>query len=120
MRNPGIHADKEVGGEPKRRPRPTDWLGNPSRSVFVNCPFDSGYAELFDAIVFTTVCRGFTPRSALDSGSAGEPRLARITRAIFGGRYSCAIIKTSTSYFACASPATTASTFSSISFQPSS
>jgi hypothetical protein len=56
--------------------------------VFINCPFDPGYAELFDAILFATVCCGFTPRSALESGSIGEPRLARITRAIFTSRYS--------------------------------
>jgi hypothetical protein len=56
--------------------------------VFINCPFDPGYARLADAILFATVCCGFMPRSALESGSAGEPRLARITRAIFSSRYS--------------------------------
>jgi hypothetical protein len=52
--------------------------------VFINCPFDPVYAKSFDAIVFATVCCGFTPRSAMESGSVGEPRLARITRAILG------------------------------------
>jgi hypothetical protein len=56
--------------------------------VFINCPFDTAYAKLFDAILFATVCCGFTPRSALESGSVGEPRLARVARAIFGSRYS--------------------------------
>lgn len=60
----------------------------PAKSVFINCPFDREYAPLFNAIVFATVCCGFMPRSALESGDVAEPRLARITRAIFDSRYS--------------------------------
>jgi hypothetical protein len=60
----------------------------PAKSVFINCPFDREYAPLFDAIVFATVCCGFMPRSALESGDVAEPRLYRITRAIFDSRYS--------------------------------
>jgi hypothetical protein len=60
----------------------------PSSSVFINCPFDAGYSTLFDAIVFATVCCGFMPRSALESGTVSEPRLARIARAVFSSRYS--------------------------------
>lgn len=60
----------------------------PARSVFINCPFDSRYSALFDAIVFATVCCDFMPRSALESGTVAEPRLARITRAVFSSRYS--------------------------------
>jgi hypothetical protein len=59
-----------------------------SKSVFINCPFDSEYSELFDAIVFATVCCGFMPRSALESGTVSEPRLARIVRALSSCRYS--------------------------------
>jgi len=61
---------------------------DPSKSVFINCPFDSTYSPLFDAIVFATVCCGFMPRSALETGTVSEPRMARITRAIFASRYS--------------------------------
>jgi hypothetical protein len=61
---------------------------DPSRSVFINCPFDTEYAPIFDAIVFATVYCGFMPRSALETGTVAEPRLARITRAIFSSRYS--------------------------------
>lgn len=61
---------------------------DPSKSVFINCPFDDDFAPLFNAIVFATVCCGFMPRSALESGSVGEPRLTRITQAIFSSRYS--------------------------------
>lgn len=61
---------------------------DPSKSVFINCPFDSTFAPLFDAIVFATVCCGFMPRSALETGTVSEPRMVRITRAIFASRYS--------------------------------
>lgn len=60
----------------------------PAKSVFINCPFDDAYASMFDAIVFATVCCGFMPRSSLETGTIAEPRLARITRAIFNSRYS--------------------------------
>lgn len=46
-----------------------------SRSVFINCPFDSEFEQLFDAIVFATACCGFIPRSALESGTVAEPRV---------------------------------------------
>jgi hypothetical protein len=61
---------------------------DPSKSVFINCPFDADYAPLFDAIVFAAVCCGFMPRSALESGTVSEPRLARILRALFSSKYS--------------------------------
>ena len=60
----------------------------PTKSVFINCPFDNEYAELFDAILFATVCCGFMPRSALETGNVGEPRLERVIQAIFSSRYS--------------------------------
>lgn len=61
---------------------------DPAKSVFINCPFDGEYSALFDAIVFATVCCGFVPRSALESGSVSEPRLSRIIRALSACRYS--------------------------------
>lgn len=61
---------------------------DPAKSVFINCPFDAEYAPLFDAIVFATVCCGFIPRSALESGTVSEPRVARIVRALTGSKYS--------------------------------
>ena len=61
---------------------------DPNQSVFINCPYDLEFAPLFDAIVFATVCCGFVPRSALESGSVAEPRMERITRAIFSSKYS--------------------------------
>jgi hypothetical protein len=59
-----------------------------SKSVFINCPFDDEYSALFDAIVFASVCCGFVPRSALESGTVSEPRVTRIIRALSSCRYS--------------------------------
>lgn len=61
---------------------------DPAKSVFLNCPYDEAFRPLFDAIVFATICCGFIPRSALESGTIAEPRMERITRAIFESRYS--------------------------------
>ena len=60
----------------------------PHRSVFVNCPYDSEFEQLFDAVVFATVSCGFLPRSALESGTVAESRMERITQAIFSSKYS--------------------------------
>lgn len=60
----------------------------PEKSVFINCPFDSAYAPLFDALILATVSCGFTPRSALESGTTAEPRMDRIVRTLFESRYS--------------------------------
>lgn len=61
---------------------------NANTSVFLNCPYDPGYQPLFDSAVLSIVCSGFTPRSALESGTIAEPRMARITRAVFESKYS--------------------------------
>ncbi|HUA60945.1 MAG TPA: hypothetical protein VML19_19435 [Verrucomicrobiae bacterium] len=61
---------------------------DPSKCVFINCPFDAEYAPLFDAIVFAAVSCGFVPRSALESGTVSEPRITRILRALFSSKYS--------------------------------
>jgi hypothetical protein len=57
-------------------------------SVFLNCPYDRDFQERFDALVFATVACGFIPRSALESGTVAEPRMARITQALFESKYS--------------------------------
>ena len=61
---------------------------DPDKSIFINCPFDSVYAPLFEALIFATVCCGFTPRSSLESGTVAEPRMERIVRTLFESRYS--------------------------------
>jgi hypothetical protein len=57
-------------------------------SVFVNCPFDSGFRPVFDAIVIATVCCGFGPRCAIESGSVAVPRMERIVEAMRASKYS--------------------------------
>lgn len=61
---------------------------DPTQSVFINCPFDKDFQPTFDALVFSTVCCGFMPRSALETGSVAETRMERIVRAIFSSKYS--------------------------------
>ena len=74
---------------PPRKPRssgpPTF---NPATSIFLNCPYDADYRPLFEAAVLATTCSGFTPRVAWDTGTLAEPRMARISRAIFESKYS--------------------------------
>ncbi len=59
-----------------------------SASVFINCPFDSGYRALLDGIIVATVCCGFTPRSAIESGSVSETRMDRIVETLCSSNYS--------------------------------
>jgi hypothetical protein len=47
-------------------------------SVFVNCPFDDDYRELFLAIVFAIHDCGFVARCALEASDSGEVRIAKI------------------------------------------
>jgi hypothetical protein len=47
-------------------------------SVFVNCPFDEEYEELFDAIVFAVHDCGFVARCALEASDSGEARIDKI------------------------------------------
>jgi hypothetical protein len=61
---------------------------NRDLSVFVNCPFDADFEARFDAIVFATICCGFMPRCAIESAATSEPRMARITKAVQGSKYS--------------------------------
>ena len=57
-------------------------------AVYINCPFDGDYAQLFDAIILCVTSVGFVARSALESGNVSEPRIDRIVRPIFESRYS--------------------------------
>jgi hypothetical protein len=58
-----------------------------STDVFINCPFDSSYKPIFDAIVFAIYDLGFVAQCALaiDDGSAN--RLDRILDLIERSRY---------------------------------
>jgi hypothetical protein len=64
------------------------WAREPEYSVFVNCPFDDGYRDLLDAIVFTSVHAGFFPWMAGSTGTVAVPRIARILEGLKWCRYS--------------------------------
>lgn len=56
-------------------------------NVFINCPFDSAYKHLFDAMVFTIHDCGFIPRCALEEDDASEVRIDQIYNIIADCRY---------------------------------
>lgn len=56
-------------------------------NVFINCPFTSDYAELFQALVFTVVDCGFIPRASLEKSNSGETRISKLYRIIGECRY---------------------------------
>jgi hypothetical protein len=57
-------------------------------SVFINCPYDPEYADLFCAVILTTVAYGFEPRSAREAEHRSETRFVRITEALTHSKYS--------------------------------
>ena len=60
---------------------------NYNDNVFINCPFDSHYKPLFDAMVFAIHDCGFVPRCALEDDDASEVRIDKIYNMIAGCRY---------------------------------
>ena len=59
-----------------------------SRSVFVNCPFDSEYLPLLRPLLFTIVYVGFVPRIGSERSDSGENRVDKICALIAACRYS--------------------------------
>jgi hypothetical protein len=59
-------------------------LGN----VFINCPFDSEYAPIFEAIVFSLMLCGFNAVSAKQRLDSAEVRIDKIVDLIAGSRFS--------------------------------
>ena len=57
-------------------------------SVFINCPYDPMYSEVFDAVVFATLCCGFVPKCAIKSGTTSKSRISQIVAAMKGSKYS--------------------------------
>jgi hypothetical protein len=51
-------------------------------NVFINCPFDSDYLELRNALVFTIFDCGFIPRCALEEDDGGMVRFEKIKQII--------------------------------------
>jgi hypothetical protein len=50
----------------------------PVQQVFINCPFDSQYQSLFEAIVFAVSICGFNPRCALEIDDGSQARIEKI------------------------------------------
>lgn len=57
------------------------------RNVFVNCPFDSAFGPLFQAIVFSTIACGFNVRCAREMDDASESRIDKLYRIIEQSRF---------------------------------
>ncbi|MCY7351352.1 MAG: hypothetical protein LH606_11910 [Cytophagaceae bacterium] len=56
-------------------------------NVFINCPFDTQYAALFNAMVFTIIACGFIPRCAKEEDDSDEIRIQKIVRLIGNSKY---------------------------------
>ncbi|MFT5366059.1 MAG: hypothetical protein ACI8V2_001001 [Candidatus Latescibacterota bacterium] len=56
-------------------------------NVFINCPFDKDYVDLFHSIVFAVQDCGFVARCALERGDSGETRIEKILRIISECKY---------------------------------
>jgi hypothetical protein len=57
-------------------------------SVFVNCPFDNEYFDMFKAIIFTVTHCGFYVRCTLEESDSSKNRLSKIMDIISECRYS--------------------------------
>ena len=58
-----------------------------SDNVFINCPFDKKYANMFRACVFTVLDAGFIPHCSRELDDATQPRLSGILSLIDDCRY---------------------------------
>lgn len=50
----------------------------PNTDVFINCPFDPGFLDIFRAIVFAVRVCGFQPRCAQDESDGAKVRIDKI------------------------------------------
>lgn len=57
------------------------------RSVFINCPFDDGFAPILQAIAFCVSDLGFFPRIATENPDNSANRLDRVIELIRGSRF---------------------------------
>ncbi len=53
-----------------------------NNGVFINCPFDTRYQPMFNAIMFAVSACGLTPHAALEIDAASTARLDRIGKLI--------------------------------------
>ena len=57
------------------------------KRIFVNCPFDKGYAPIFNAVLFAIFDCGFVPRCTKEIDDASEIRIESIFKLIDSSRY---------------------------------
>jgi len=57
------------------------------RQVFLNCPFDAQYQDLFEAITFAVFDCGFRPRCAREADDGSQIRIAKIFEIIESCRF---------------------------------
>jgi len=58
-----------------------------TNSVFINCPFDTAYWPIFEAMVFCVLDCGFVPRCALEEADSGTFRLSKIQQIIRASKH---------------------------------
>jgi hypothetical protein len=62
--------------------------GEYDRNVFINCPFDSAYAPIFEALVFAVQDAGFRATCARERLDSSQVRLQKIIELISNARFS--------------------------------
>ena len=65
-----------------KSPLPADPVPTYDESVFINCPFDDDYLDIFRALVFTVHDCGFVARSAQEITDSGQVRIEKIVSLI--------------------------------------
>ena len=55
--------------------------------VFINCPFDTDYAAILEALIFTVIACSFRPRTARELDDASQTRIDKIYGIIEQCRY---------------------------------
>jgi hypothetical protein len=61
--------------------------GRYAQNVFINCPFDPDYREIFNGLVFAVHDCGYVARSAQELRDTGEVRIDKILRLIQTSRF---------------------------------
>lgn len=57
-------------------------------SVFINCPFDRQYQNIFDALIFAVFDCGFVPHCAMEIDDGSQIRIEKIFNIIEGCKFS--------------------------------
>ncbi len=57
-----------------------------NQNVFINCPFDSSYHKLLNALVFTISACGYIPRCSKEIGDSSKIRIDIIKKIILESR----------------------------------